>query len=731
MTGSSTTQPIDVSIAGASELRLVVSAGAGGIDSDHADWALARIECGGGGGDTTPPTITSRSPAVGATGVAVDANVTATFSEAMTASTMTTTTFTLVQQGQSTPLPAVVSLGGQTATLNPNANLLPSTTYTATVKGGASGVKDLAGNALAADVSWSFTTAGGGDTTPPTITSRSPAVGATGVAVDANVTATFSEGMTASTITTTTSRSSSRASRRRCRLSSPWPGRRRLSIRTRTCCPRRRYTATVKGGASGVKDLAGNALAADVSWSFTTAGTANGGPTPIIDSPTASVTWRVGDSISFSGRATDPEQGTLPASSLSWTLILHHCPAGCHTHTLESWNGVSSGSLSAPDHEHPSHLELRLTATDALGATGATSVLLNPVTVQLNFASTPTGLQLSVNSASSTTPFSRTVIVGSTNSLSAITPQTLGGTSYDFASWSHGGGQSHTIVAPASPATYVANYNAGSPPTGTYLSNLTWTFANNGNGAIELDKSNGTSLPNDGNTITLNGTTYAKGLGVHAVSEIRYALSGCERFKAEVGMDDEVGSAGSVVFEVYAGAAKVFDSGAHDGLLDDPADRRPHRRGERAAAGGERRCRRHRLRPRRLGASADRVRRWRRRHHPAHHHEPLPRGGCDRGRGRRQRHRHLLGGDDRLDHHDDHRHARPAGPVDAAAGGRLAERSDGDSQPEREPAALDDLHGHRQGRRLGRQGPGGQCARRRRQLELHHERDGPTTPSPT
>ena len=59
----------------------------------------------------------------------------------------------------------------------------------------------------------------------------------------------------------------------------------------------------------------------------------------------------------------------------------------------------------------------------------------------------------------------------------------------------------------------------------------------------------------------MNGTTYAKGLGVHAVSEIRYALSRLQRFKAEVGMDDEVGSAGSVVFEVYADATKVFDSG--------------------------------------------------------------------------------------------------------------------------------------------------------------------------
>ena len=91
------------------------------------------------GGDTTPPTITARTPAPGATGVALDVSPTATFSEAMNPATLTTSTFTLVQQGQTTPLAASVSYAGQIATLDPSANLPATTTYTATVKGGASG----------------------------------------------------------------------------------------------------------------------------------------------------------------------------------------------------------------------------------------------------------------------------------------------------------------------------------------------------------------------------------------------------------------------------------------------------------------------------------------------------------------------------------------------------------------------------------------------------------------
>jgi hypothetical protein len=233
------------------------------------------------------------------------------------------------------------------------------------------------------------------------------------------------------------------------------------------------YTATVKGGSGGAEDLAGNALAGDVSWSFTTAAGANQPPVPSIASPLASLTWKVADTISFSGSASDPEQGTLPASALTWTLLVQHCPSNCHSHTIQTWPGVASGSFAAPDHEYPSHLELRLTATDAGGASASTSVLLQPQTVALTFATSPSGLGLVVNGVSGTAPFTRTVIVGSQNSLSATTPQTLNGTSYAFSSWSDGGAQTHNVTAPASATTYTATYGASlEPPTNTQLPSI-------------------------------------------------------------------------------------------------------------------------------------------------------------------------------------------------------------------------------------------------------------------
>jgi glucose/arabinose dehydrogenase/PKD repeat protein len=186
-------------------------------------------------------------------------------------------------------------------------------------------------------------------------------------------------------------------------------------------------------------------------------------PTATINTPPSTTAWKVGDRISFSGSAADQEDGTLSASRLSWSLILHHCDLGnnCHEHAVQDFSGVAQGSFAAPDHEYPAYLELRLTATDSGGLTDTKSVRLDPQTVVLNFRTNPTGLKLAVGSSQETTPVSRTVIVGSTNSVSAISPQKLGKKPYKFVSWSDGGAQTHNIVAPTSTATYTATYQTG------------------------------------------------------------------------------------------------------------------------------------------------------------------------------------------------------------------------------------------------------------------------------
>jgi uncharacterized repeat protein (TIGR01451 family) len=191
----------------------------------------------------------------------------------------------------------------------------------------------------------------------------------------------------------------------------------------------------------------------------------NTAPVAFIDNPAAcpsgSPCWSVGQTINFSGHATDQQQGTLPASTLSWAIILHHCAVdlnSCHTHELQTFIGIASGSFTAPDHDYPAYLELQLTATDSGGLQNTSSVVLYPRTVNFTLQSSPSGLQLNINGVSGTTPFVHAVIVNSNNSVSAPTPQTLNGVRYAFQSWSDSGGQTHNIPAGTTNATYTANY---------------------------------------------------------------------------------------------------------------------------------------------------------------------------------------------------------------------------------------------------------------------------------
>ena len=194
--------------------------------------------------------------------------------------------------------------------------------------------------------------------------------------------------------------------------------------------------------------------------SATAAVTINVGNTPpnaTIAAPAAGTTWKVGDLIQFAGGATDAQDGPVPASGLSWSLILNHCPSNCHTHPLQSFEGVAGGSFTTPDHEYPAYLELRLTATDSGGLTDTESLRLDPKTVSITLNSSPGGFALALNGSQPPTPFTRTVIQGSRNTISAPSPQTKAKKSWLFKSWSDRGAQTHDVIANSS-ATYVATF---------------------------------------------------------------------------------------------------------------------------------------------------------------------------------------------------------------------------------------------------------------------------------
>ena len=139
--------------------------------------------------DNTAPQVTSTDPANNQTGVRLDANVSAVFSEAMDPPTISGATF-LLQDQHGTPVAGALSYNPatRTATFDPNAGFAQGVSYTATLKGGSGNIADIAGNPLASDYAWSFTA---GDSMPPTVAITYPAPGAilswvVGVTADAS-----------------------------------------------------------------------------------------------------------------------------------------------------------------------------------------------------------------------------------------------------------------------------------------------------------------------------------------------------------------------------------------------------------------------------------------------------------------------------------------------------------------------------------------------------------------
>jgi hypothetical protein len=466
------------------------------LDVASANWDSGDVvilkNITNGGADTTPPTIISVAPADGASGVSVTPAISASFSEAIDPATVTTSTMTLARGG--TAVASTVSYDGttKTANLTPSASLLASTAYTVTVKGGTSGVKDIAGNALASDRVWTFTTAaaGGGSTTSyvSDLTPTSSTNGWGPVEKDrSNGEQGTGDGRTITLNGTTFAKGlgAHAASDVRYALSSCTSFTAQVGVDDEVGTngsvvfqvfgdSTKLYDSGVMTGATPTKsvnvDLTGKTQLGLVltnggdnvnydhgDWADAKITCGNRVPVPTISQPASTLTYKVGDMITFAGSATDPEDGTLPATALSWQVILHHCPGGvCHTHFFYNTTG-SGGSFIVPDHGDNSYFEIILTVTDSAGATASTSVSVQPQTVQLTLASNPTGLTLVYGGVNVTAPFTVTTIVGSTHTIFAPSPQG----SSTFAAWSDGGAQQHNVTIGATNLTFTATFTTG------------------------------------------------------------------------------------------------------------------------------------------------------------------------------------------------------------------------------------------------------------------------------
>lgn len=214
----------------------------------------------GTGSDDAPPMVISTFPADLATGVAINTRPSAIFSEAMDPMTITPTTF-IVRQGNQL-ISGSVSYVGLVATFKPSASFVANTVYTATIT---TGVEDLAGNAMESNYIWTFTTGTGTDIIPPTVVSTVPANLATGVLLNVKPAATFSELMDPMTINVWTYTLKQGTTLVPGLVS--YNGMVATFTPTTALLANKIYTATIT---TGVKDLAGNAMANNYVWTFTT-----------------------------------------------------------------------------------------------------------------------------------------------------------------------------------------------------------------------------------------------------------------------------------------------------------------------------------------------------------------------------------------------------------------------------------------------------------------------------
>jgi PKD repeat protein len=206
--------------------------------------------------------------------------------------------------------------------------------------------------------------------------------------------------------------------------------------------------------------------------------TANNPPVASIVSPSSSLTWDVGQTISLQATATDESSNLV----YTWTATIVHCsstiPDDCHEHVEATFTGASV-SYVAPDHEYPSRLRFDLVVTDPQGLTDNESVEILARPVVITLATTPTGMQTTIGGLVGT---SLTVIANSQQTISAVTPQLRGRTTYVFRTWQDGVTSATRIVTVPNSVTYTAIFNAvptarvtASPKNGSVGATLTFT----------------------------------------------------------------------------------------------------------------------------------------------------------------------------------------------------------------------------------------------------------------
>jgi len=305
--------------------------------------------------DLAAPTVLETTPADAATAIAVNGKITATFSEPVDPRTLTTAALTLAGPGGAAEGGTVsIGSGNDLIRFTPGADLAGDATFTAVVT---TAVKDLAGNALAAPLTFTFTTRLTRDDTTPHVVMKSPEDGATNVAVNQKIVVNFSEAIDPATVNSATFSLAS--------LTTNVAGTIATSGATATFTPDTQLPAATSFTAMltiGVKDLAGNALPAPEVWGFTTGATSDTtAPTVVSTNPVdLSTAIAIDQAVNATfDEAIDP--ATLDGAS--FTVV---APGPIAVTGTVSLDVTSTIATFVPDANLPANTQLTATLTTAV-----------------------------------------------------------------------------------------------------------------------------------------------------------------------------------------------------------------------------------------------------------------------------------------------------------------------------------------------------------------------------
>jgi glucose/arabinose dehydrogenase len=190
--------------------------------------------------------------------------------------------------------------------------------------------------------------------------------------------------------------------------------------------------------------------------------TDSGVPTASISSPASGALFRAGETISYSGEAIDPDDGTLPAGAFTWQV--DYITAGILRPLVAPTTGSRSGSFTVPTLTPYTGTDVlyrvTLTVRDSSGLTHTTSRDLLPRTSAVGLATNVPGLRLALDGQPVAAPSSFTGVEGFERLLGAPATHTVNGVTYAFESWSDGGAAEHGINTPADDTVFTAIYRA-------------------------------------------------------------------------------------------------------------------------------------------------------------------------------------------------------------------------------------------------------------------------------